>query len=117
VRRFSDDDSGQLIIIACVSVAAAILLISMYEFSTLSAGEDSINRENLNSYYYYGSIRETYFQTYLQSDHTEFEKDLKMFALMHGYSVDFRCNVTENKTILLFVDKDIKMQEELEGCP
>jgi hypothetical protein len=36
---------------------------------------------------------------------------------MHGYSVDFVCNVSENKTIILFVDKDINIREELEGCP
>jgi hypothetical protein len=118
VRRFTDDDSGQLILIACVSVAAAIVLISIYEYSTLSAGEDSINRENLNSYYYYDSIRETYNQTYLLSNHKEFEKDLKNFALMHGYSVDFVCiGVNINRTII-FVDKDINIQEELiGGCP
>lgn len=116
MRRLTDDDSGQLILIACVSVAAAIVLISIYEFSTLSAGEDSINRENLNSYYYYGSIRETYNQTYLLTNHTVFETDLKKFALMHGYSVDFVCTGV-NKTII-FVDKDIKIQEELiGGCP
>ena len=114
MRRFRDDDSGQLILIACVSVAAAIVLISTYEFSSLSAGENSINRENLNSYYYYGSIRETYNQTYLQSNYTIFEKDLKKFAIMHGYSVDFVCNGGNNKTIL-FVDKDINIREELIG--
>ncbi|MCE8428235.1 MAG: hypothetical protein J5U19_07610 [Candidatus Methanoperedens sp.] len=108
MRRFSDNDSGQLILIACVSVAAALVLISSYEYSTLSSGEDSIDRENLNSYYYYNSIRETYNQT--------FEKDLQNFALLHGYSVDFVCNGV-NKTII-FVDKDIKIQEELiGGCP
>jgi hypothetical protein len=113
VKRFSGDDSGQLILIACISVAAAIVLISIYEYSTLSAGEDSINRENLNSYYYYDSIRETYNQTYLRPDHAVFENELKKFALMHGYSVDFVCK-GGNKTII-FVDKDIKIQEELIG--
>ena len=99
---------------ACVSVAVAIVLISVYEFSTLSAGEDSIIRENLNSYYYYSSIRESF----LLSNDTIFETDLKNFALMHGYSVDFVCK--GGNRMIMFVDKDINIQEELIGglgCP
>jgi hypothetical protein len=112
MRQFRDDDSGQLILIACVSVAAALVLIATYEYSTLGTGENSINRENVNSYYFYDSIRENYNQTYLASDRVKFENELKSFSLMHGYSLDFICTGT-NRTIL-FIDNDIKITEELD---
>ncbi len=117
MRRFSDDDSGQLILIACVSVAAAIVLITMYGYSTLGTGENSINRENMNSYYYYDSIRDNYPNKDLpESDKLRFEKDLKAFALLHGYSVDFKCNNNNNNEIM-FIDKDIEIKEEVGPCP
>ncbi len=119
MRRFVDDDRGQLILIACVSVAAALVLIATYEYSTLGTGENSINRETMNSYYFYDSIRDRYSQiynniTYKDSIHV-YENDLKKFALLHGYSVDFVC--TGNNRTIVFFDKDIKIREELEGGP
>jgi hypothetical protein len=117
MRRFKDDDSGQLILIACVSVAAALVLIAVYEYSTLGTGENSINRENMNSYYFYDSIRERYNQTYMRPDHAVFENELKEISLLHGYSVDFVCTDT-NRTIV-FIDTDIQIKEEIKGgsCP
>jgi hypothetical protein len=120
MRRFIDDESGQLILITCVSVAAVLVLIATYEYSTLGTGENSINRENLNSYYFYDSIRERYSQIYTnhtKDDITLFENELKEFAILHGYSVDFMC--TGNNRTIVFIDKDIKIREELEGglCP
>ncbi len=119
MRRFKDDDRGQLILIACVSVAAALVLIATYEYSTLGTGENSINRENLNSYYFYDSIRERYSKIYNHSNYNVplFENELKKFALLHGYSVDFEC--TGNNRTIVFNDKDIKIKEELAGglCP
>ena len=112
MRRFKDDDSGQLILIACVSVAAALVLIATYEYSTLGTGENSINRETMNSYYFYNSIRDRYNETYNGLDNAVFEKELKEFSLMHGYSLDFICTGT-NRTIV-FNDKDIKITEELD---
>lgn len=119
MRRFIVDDSGQLILIACVSVAAALVLIAVYEYSTLGTGENSINRENLNSYYFYDSIRKEYSGIYNNTDKNDiltFENEIKKFALLHGYSVDFICtnNTNGNRTIV-FIDKDIKIREELEG--
>ena len=113
MKRFKDDDSGQLILIACVSVAAALVLIATYEYSTLGTGENSINRENLNSYYFYDSIRERYNQTYLTADSAKFENELKGFSLLHGYSLDFICK--ENNRTIVFIDKDIKITEKLGG--
>ena len=103
-----------------MSVAAALVLIATYEYSTLGTGENSINRENLNSYYFYDSIRERYLEIYNNSNYDVplFENELKKFAILHGYSVDFVCTGS-NRTIL-FVDKDIKIKEELERgllCP
>lgn len=112
MRCFRDDDSGQLILIACVSIAAALVLIATYEYSTLGTGENSINRENMNSYYFYDSIRDRYNETYGEEDHALFEKELKEFSLMHGHSLDFICTGT-NKT-MVFIDKDIKITEELD---
>lgn len=117
MRQFIDDDSGQLILIACVSVVAALVLIATYEYSTLGTGENSINRENLNSYYFYDSIRERYSQIYNNysiADINSFENDLKKFAILHGYSVDFVC--IDNHRTIVFIDKDIKIREELKGC-
>ena len=119
MRRSLDDESAQLILIACVSVAVALFLIASYEYSTLGTGENSINRENLNSYYFYDSIRERYSRIYNDSNYflPSFENDLKKFAILHGYSVDFVC--TGNNRTIIFIDKDIKIREELAGgrCP
>lgn len=122
MKRFSDDRSGQLILIACVSIAAALVLIATYEYSSLGTGENSINGENRNSYYFYDNIRERYSEVYTDYNYNitaikAFEKDLKGFALLHGYSLDFVCK-GENKKII-FIDKDLKIEEELVGggCP
>ena len=114
MRRFINDESGQLILIACVSVVAAIVLIATYEYSTLGTGENSINRETMNSYYFYDSIRENYNLTYSNPNHAVFENELKEFSLLHGYSVDFVCNNNHKKVI--FIDKDIKIEEEIGGA-
>ncbi len=119
MRQFVDDDSGQLILIACLFVAVALMLIASYEYSTLGTGENSINRENLNSYYFYDSIRERYSEIYNDpnNDVSFFEKELRRFAILHGYSVDFEC--TGNNRTIVFTDKDIKIREQLAGglCP
>ena len=112
MKRFINDDRGQLILIACVSIAAALVLIATYEYSTLGTGENSINRETMNSYYFYNSIRDRYNETYNGLDHAVFENELKEFSLMHGYSLDFICTGT-NRSIV-FIDKDIKIIEELD---
>ncbi len=53
MRKFLKDDSGQLILIACVAIAAALVTIATYGFYMEGTGENSINRENANSYFYY----------------------------------------------------------------
>lgn len=122
MKRFKDDDNGQLILIACVSVAAALVLIATYEYSTLAAGENSINRENMNSYYFYDSIRDRYSLIYNNINYSdsihEHENDLKKFALLHGYSLDFVCS-NDNHKIIIFIDKDIRIEEKMreESCP
>jgi hypothetical protein len=117
MRRFSDDDSGQMILIACVSIAAALVLISAYEYSTLGTGEKSINRETLNSYDYYNNIRDRYVDLYNNPDYqgaiTPYETELKEYALLHGSSVDFIHNGT--KVRIIFIDKDLKIEEEVGG--
>ncbi len=124
MRRFIDDESGQLILIACVSVAVAIILIATYEYSTLGTGENSINSETMNSYYFYDSIRDRYSLIYNNITYRDnfdiYENDLKKFVLLHGYSLDFACSNDRHK-IIIFIDKDIKieekMEEESELCP
>ncbi len=123
MKNFFDNDRGQLILIACVSIVAAIILIAAYEYSTLGTGEKSINRENMNSYYFYKNIRDKYTEIYNDPSHPEyqdlsnpqnltiFEKELKEFALLHGYSLEFTCSGKNPK--IIFVDKDIKIEEEL----
>ncbi len=121
MRRLLDNDSGQLILIACVFVVFSLILIATYEYSALGTGEKSIIRENMNSYYFYDSFRERYSQIYNNYTYIdripEFENEFKDFALLHGYSVDFVCS-DQNRTIV-FTDKDIYIREELEGglCP
>ena len=122
MRRFINDESGQLILIACVSVVAAIVLIATYEYSTLGTGENSINRETMNSYYFYNSIRERYSPIYNNITYKDsiqlYENQLKEFGLLHGYSVDFVCSNDRHKTII-FVDKDMKIEEKMGevSCP
>ncbi len=117
MEKFPDDDRGQLILIACVSIALALVLIAIYEYSTLGTGEKSINRENMNSYYYYNSIRDRYSEIYNNYTYRDsiaiFEKDLKEFALIHGYNAAFEC--IDGDTKLIFIDTDIKIEEELKG--
>ncbi len=116
MRRFSDDDSGQLILIACVSVAAALVLISIYEYSTLGTGEKSINRETLNSYDYYNNIRDRYVNlsdSGYRNNIAPYETELKEYALLHGASVDFIHNGTQVK--IIFIDKDLKIEEVITG--
>ena len=113
----SCDDRGQLILIACVGIVLALVLISVYELSTLNTGENSINRENRDSYYYYKSIRDRYDAVYKEPytnmsnpvNLTLFEKELKEFSLLHGYSVEFIRNDTQ--ATIIFIDKDIKIEE------
>jgi hypothetical protein len=117
VRRFSDDDSGQLILIACVFIAAALVLISAYEYSTLGTGEKSINRETLNSYDYYNNIRDRYVDLYKDYNYRgtiiQYETELKEYALLHGASVDFIHNGTQ--VTIIFKDKDLKIEEVVIG--
>lgn len=115
MRKFLDNDSGQMMLIACVSVVLALMLITIYGYSSIGTGEGSINSENMNSYYYYNSIRDRYTEIYNNPDVAMFEKEIKEFALLHGYSVDFVCNRGNSK--IIFVDKDIRIEEELEGKP
>jgi hypothetical protein len=119
MREF-DDETGQLILIACVTIVLAIVLIVSYEYSTLSTGEKSINRENMDSTYYYQDIRERYINIYNDPDYldyteqknlTVFENEMKDLAILHGYSIDF-IHDGPNTTIM-FVDKDIRIEEEL----
>ncbi len=119
MRDLRSDERGQLILIACVAIVLAIVLISVYEYSTLGTGEKSINRENKDSFYYYNSIRDRYTKVY-QDPYTNmsnpvnitlFEKELKQFALLHGYSVEFIRNDTQ--ATIVFIDKDIRIEEVL----
>ncbi len=113
MRRFSEDDKGQLILIACVSIAVALVLIATYGYYTIGTGEESINREDMNSFYYYENIRDNYFNVSNYpnpNDITAFENDMKKYALLHGYSVDFGVCSNGNTTII-FMDKDIQIRE------
>ncbi len=111
MRRFIDDDSGQLILIACVSIAAALVLIATYGYYTIGAGEDSINREDMNSFYYYHSIRDNYMNISSKDlNNITLKNELKSSAILHGYSVDFGVCSYGNSTII-FIDKDIQIRE------
>ncbi len=112
-KSFMDNDSGQMILMTCVLIALALVLITIYGYSSLGTGEGSINRENMNAYYYYDSIRYRYEQIYESPDVGTFEKEIEGFALLHGYSVEFSCKGNNSK--ITFVDKDIRIEEELEG--
>ena len=120
MRRFNDD-TGQLILVACVTVVLAIVLMTTYEYSTLGTGEKSINRENMDSTYYYQDVRERYINIYNKSDYlnltdpnniTVYENEMKDLAILHGYSLDF-VHDGPKKTTIVFVDKDIRIEEEL----
>jgi hypothetical protein len=110
-----EDEEGQLILIACVIITITIVLIISFEYSTLVTGEKSIKRENMNSVYYYESVRDRYVNIYNEQDYEDnldmFENEIKALALLHGYSVDFVHN--NSKTTIVFVDKDMRIEEEL----
>ena len=118
-NRMFDDDSGQLILIACISIAVSLVMITIYEYSTLTTGEGSINRENIGSTYFYTNIRDRYINVYNEeylntsksTNITVFEKEMKKFAILHGYSIDFIRN--ESSATIIFVDKDTKIIEEV----
>lgn len=110
-----DDDSAQMILITCVSIVLALVLIVVYEFSALETGEQSINRENMDSFYYYKNIRDRYVDVHKYPSSTDisvFEKELKEFAILHGYSVYFESGVMQIK--IIFVDKDLRIEEIIE---
>jgi hypothetical protein len=120
MRKIQDDTSGQLILIACLSMVLAILLIMAYEYSTLTSGEKSINQENENSFYFYKSLKDRYSIIYRSNNPdyfdmtrpdniTLFENEMKEFALIHGYSMDIRRN--GNQARIIFVDKDLRIDE------
>ncbi len=115
------DDSGQFILIACVGVSIALVMMATYEYSTMETGEMSINRENMDSFYYYESIRDKYYPIYNDpayldftnpKNRTVFENEIKNLALLHGFSVDFIHN--GSNTTIIFVDKDIRIEERLD---
>ena len=119
--RGFDDDTGQLILIACVTVVLAIVLMTTYEYSTLGTGEKSINRENMDSTYYYQDVRERYINIYSNPEYlnysepnnlTVYENEIKDLAILHGYSIDF-IHDGPKKTTIVFVDKNIRIEEEL----
>lgn len=115
-----NDETGQLILIACFTVVVAIILMVSYEYSTLSTGENSINRENMDSTYYFHDVRERYINIYNDPDYlnysepnnlTVFENEIKDLAILHGFSIDFIHDGP--KTTIVFVDKDVRIEEEL----
>jgi len=120
MKRFYDDDGAQMILIACVSIVLALVLIAIYESQTLVTGENSIKSENSDSFYFYMDMRDKYSDIYNDARYLDyaspnnlsiFEKELKEFSLFHGYSLDFIHN--NGKTTIIFVDKDIRIKEEL----
>ena len=110
MKKIFENESGQMILIACVSIVMALVLIAIYESYTLTTGENSIRSENRDSFYYYMDIRNKY-NDISDDDKNKFEKELKEFNLLHGYSVDFIHN--NGKTTIIFVDKDLKIVEEI----
>ena len=120
MKRFYDDDSAQMILIACVSIVLALVLIAVYENYALVTGENSIKSENRDSFYFYMDMRDKYNDIYNDAKYLDYgspnnlsvlEKELKEFSLFHGYSLDFIHN--GGKTTIVFVDKDIRIKEEL----
>ncbi len=112
MEKFPDDDHGQLILIACVSIAVALVLIATYGYYTIGTGENSINREDMNSFYYYQSIRDNYMNISHNQNNVTLKNEMKASALLHGYSVDFGVCSSGNSTII-FIDKDIQIREEV----
>ena len=113
------DDNGQMILIMCLSIAVILIMISIHEYSTMMTGEGSINKENSESTYFYINARERYVKIYNDeylnlsktTNITIFEKEMKEFALLHGYSVNFIRNDTSAK--IIFVDKDMRIIEQI----
>jgi hypothetical protein len=108
------------------------MLIATYEYSALGTGEKSINRENSGSAYFYMNIMDQYTNIYYNNaswdssnpkNLTYFENDMKEFALLHGYSLDFVCNDNSSNvsTKVIFVDRGVRIEEDLTGelgpCP
>lgn len=122
MKTFHQDEKGQLILGACVSIVVAMILIAAYEYSILSTGENSINHENKESTYFYINMRDTYSGIYRDtsrdflnmsnpSNITVFEKEMKEFALLHGYSVEFQRD--DVKATIIFIDKELRIKEEI----
>lgn len=112
-NNFVNNDKGQMILLSCVFVTLALTLIGIYEYSILDTGENSINRENVDSFYYYKNIRDRYTSVYEgQSNVTTFENELEEFALLHGYSLNFLHGDTQVR--IIFVDKDLRIEEDIE---
>lgn len=113
------DDNGQMILITCLSIAIILILISIYEYSTMMTGEGAINKENSESTYFYINARDRYAKIYNDeylnlsktTNITIFEKEMKAFALLHGYSVSFIRNDTSAK--MIFIDKDMRIIEQI----
>lgn len=120
MKRLLNNNDGQMILITCVSIALALVLIAVYELSILDTGEKSINRENMNSFYYYKNVRDRYIDVYKdpylnlskETNITRFENELREFSLLHGYSVAFVRNGTQAK--IIFTDKDIRIEETID---
>jgi len=113
------DDNGQMILIMCLSIAVILMTISIYEYSAMMTGEGSINKENSESTYFYINVRDRYENVYndeylnlsKKTNITTFEKEVKEFALLHGYSVNFIRNDTSAK--IIFIDKDMRIIEQI----
>lgn len=113
------DDSGQMILITCLSIAVIMVMISVYEYSTMMTGEGSINKENSGSTYFYINARDRYEKIYNDeylnlsktTNITIFEKEMREFALLHGYSINFMRNDTSAK--IIFIDKDMRIIEQI----
>lgn len=117
MKQLLDDDKGQMILMTCVAIALALILISVYEINALSTGEGSINREDMDSFYYYNSVRERYndMQTNpdLMSNVSELENEFRQVAVLHGYSVNFVHKNNGTQTQIMFVDKGLTINETI----
>lgn len=119
MKRSFDNDSGQLILITCVLIAIVLILISIYGYSTLMTGKGSIDRENIDSTYFYLGMRNRYINIYNNeyldinktTNITIFEKEMKQFSVLHGYSIDFIRD--DFSATIIFVDKDMKIIEKI----
>lgn len=120
MRKFYNNEEGQIILSGCMTIVVAIILMTTYTYSILWTGEGSIDTENRDSFYYYNSIKDNYLNMPSNIDNnnvTIYENQLKDFALLHGYSLNFlHKDVNFNKnTTIIFTDKDIKIIEKLKG--